>query len=142
MPRVKPTDIAWSTVPPEITYVKFEPDEIKSIERCCHSEAARGRAVWALISYFLTGIDREPTGEEAQSVYLALKPKLRRRRQGCIDGSKGGNPQLLKSKSKDKVQTKSEESTEKVRTKYKQSTTSNEELQGFLPADISEMYDD
>lgn len=130
MPRKRPTPIPWEEVPPELDYMKLSPEIVKTIEGICATDAARGKAAWALMLCFFTGRDDlVPLTGDAEKAFLGAKMSISFLRRSILNGKKGGNPNLIKGKSP----TKDEQSTDKVPTKYKQGT---DKVQGPEDADM------
>jgi hypothetical protein len=116
LPRKKPAPIPWEDIPPELEFAKIEPDIVRAIAHQCGTDAARGRALWALVLYYFTGRDDLVwLSGDSLAAFLGLKSNMRRLRAGLLNGKKGGNPRLLSRQS-------TRQSTDKVRTKYEQST--------------------
>ena len=136
MPRRKPTQIPWEEVDPEL-YAKIPSHVAKSIDSVCDTDAAKGRAAWALIVYFLTGReDLVPLSGKAQLAFECLKANMDAMRNGIINGRKGGNPKLKRGKRSSNDRQTHDKCTTKGAESAAQSTPDASGQYSGLPADL------
>ncbi|MDO4403998.1 MAG: hypothetical protein Q4C09_03065 [Atopobiaceae bacterium] len=99
MPRKKPLAIPWEDVPQELEFAKVLISVMRSIESICDTDAARGRALWALAVYFFTKRDDlVPVSGQSKAAFDGLKINMDMSRRGILNGSKGGRPRTSKGK--------------------------------------------